>query len=133
MKVKILAVADYASVDEATKKVNILGIFSTIFAQTFPAKHRRMVIVAKISADLEDTAGERSLTITVWDDDRKNELAQLATPFTIPHVASGVRPDFNAVWEINQLEFSSPGHYEIVVSVDDVELGTTSIELIHFK
>jgi hypothetical protein len=132
MKLKILAIADYATVDEITQKLNILGIFSAIFAREFPARHRRLVVVAKIAAELSDTADERRLTITLCNDD-KVELVQLETSFSIPHGASGIRPDFNAVWEINQLEFPHAGHYQIAVEVDDVELGTTSLELIPFK
>jgi hypothetical protein len=132
MKLKILAVADYATVDEITKKLNILGIFSTIFAREFPARHRRLVIVAKIAAELSDTADERRLTITLCDDD-KVELVQFEASFSIPHGASGIRPDFNAVWEINLLEFPHDGHYQISVEVDNAELGTTSLELIHIK
>jgi hypothetical protein len=132
MILKILAVADYATIDEITKKLNILGIFSTIFAREFPARHRRLVVVAKIAAELSDTAEERKLTITLCDDD-KVELVQFEASFSIPHDTSGIRPDFNFVWEINLLEFPHAGHYQIAVEVDDVELGTTSLELIPFK
>lgn len=132
MKLKILTLADYATIDVATRKLTIVGAFTVIFAKQFPVKHRRMVIVAKIAAELGDTADQHEVKVTLEDDDNV-EVAQLITPFSIPHVKTGVRPDFDLLWEINQLEFPHDGHYRITVAIDGKDVGDTSIQLMQIN
>lgn len=129
MKLQMLVLADYASKDTATQKLNILGVFSKIHAKEFPVKHRRMVIVAKIVADYTDTTDNRNLAINLSDEDGL-QLIELKTQFHIPHGEAGHRPDFDILWEVNFLEFPHEGYYQLVVSIDSQEIGTTSVELI---
>jgi hypothetical protein len=130
MRLTILALADYGSVDVTTQKMNILGIFTQMLSRQYPFKHHRFVIIAKIVADLGDSSEPHNLVMTMADADAKTVIARLETKITIPFDQQGRRPDFNLILELNTLEFPHPGDYQVLISVDDIELGATSIELI---
>jgi len=129
MKLKILAIADYAREDGISRKLDILGIFSRIYTSKFPAIHSRMVIVAKVEAELGDDTEPKDFSVTFADQDGL-KLLEISAPFKIPHGEQGIRPDFNFIWELNGLEFPHAGHYQLQANIDGKELGTTSIELI---
>ena len=128
MKIQLIITADYASIDQATQKLNILGAFTRIHARTFPIRHQRMVLAVKIAAELGDSTETRLFKVVLVDSDGM-ELLQVSGPLKIGHESDGTRPDFIAVLELNDLEFPHPGHYEFKVYVDDQELGNTSIGL----
>jgi hypothetical protein len=129
MKITTLLTADHASVEQATGKVHILGAFTRIFAEQFPCIHRRMAVVIKLRPDLGDHANERELAL-VLKDENGIELMRFSVPFTFNYGDLGVRPEFNAVLELNNLHFPKAGLYEFEVYVDDQLQGGTSIELI---
>jgi hypothetical protein len=129
MKVLMLLVADYASFERATGKLNILGAFTRITARQFPATHPRLAVVIKVGADLGDLPDDRTLTVKLLDADA-TELMQYSAPFRIPHGPGGVRPEFNAVLELNNLPFPQPGTYEFRVYIDEQQYGSISIEVV---
>lgn len=129
MKIATLLTADYASVEQPSGKVNILGAFTRIFAEQFPCTHRRMAVVVKIKPELGDHPNERELAIVLMDEDG-TELMRFLVPFAFQYGERGVRPEFSAVVELNNLQFAKSGVYEFEVYVDDQLQGSTSIELI---
>ena len=130
MKIQILTTADYASVDSATGKMNILGIFNRINAQQFPTTHPRMVLALKLAADSPTESGEpRSILLRLTDEDGK-ELFQIATVVQMPRDQFGIRQDANLTIEFNALEFPHPGTYEFAVLEDGEKIGETVINLV---
>jgi hypothetical protein len=132
MKLMMLITADYASIDRATGKLNILGAFSRISTKKFPTKHKRMAVVVKIRAELGDHSDLRALSVVMVDEDGTEHI-RVPGRFRLPPGHGGVRPEFNAVLELNGLKFPKPGTYEFRVLVDEEMLGYTSIELVEIK
>ncbi len=132
MKLMMLIAADYASIDRATSKLNILGAFTRISAKKFPTKHSRMAVVVKIRAELGDHSDRRVLSVVMADEDGTEHM-KVSGPFQLPPGHGGVRPEFNAVLELNGLKFPKPGTYEFRVFVDEEMLGYTSIELVEIE
>lgn len=129
MKLTIALAADYASVEQATGKLNVLGVFTRINAPRFPATHPRLALVAQIRPELGDHTNQRNLKVLLVDSDGV-ELLQIAGSFRLPHADSGPRPDFNIVLELNNLIFPHPGEYEFQISTDDENLGDIPLELV---
>jgi hypothetical protein len=129
MKLMMCVTADYASIDTGTGKLNILGAFTRITAKQFPARHNRMALVVKIGPELGDHPDPRELSVVLVDEDGTDYL-RVSMPFQLPHGDRGVRPEFNAVLELNNLEFPRPGIYEFRVYVDGEMQGQTSIQLV---
>lgn len=130
MQLTMLITADYASVEQGTGKLNILGAFTRILARDFPVRHRRMAVVVQIRPELGDSPDEHILRVLLTDADEA-EILQVSGPFSLPHrKGEGPRPDFNAVLEINDLIFPYPGTYKLAVFSDDVQLNDTPIEVV---
>lgn len=129
MKIKMFLIADYASVDSASGKMNVLGVFDKISAAEFPTRHHRLAVVAKIAADPLENTNEETLKIVLVDADG-TEYLQWSSNFSIKRDEKGERPDANFILELNNLEFPKPGFYEFRLDVDDANLGVAPLELI---
>lgn len=132
MKIATLLTADYASVEQPSGKLNILGAFTRILAHQFPCTHRRMAVVVKLKPELGDHSSERELSVVLRDEDG-TEFVRFSGPFEFQYGERGIRPEFTAVLELNNVQFPKPGLYEFVVYVDDQLQGRTSMELIQIE
>jgi hypothetical protein len=132
MKIQMLIVADYASVDLATGKLNILGAFTRINAKQFPTIHNRLAVAVKLTAEdpLENTQ-PRNFRLVLTDDDGL-DLFQLSNVVSLKRDANANLQDANVIIEINALEFPHPGIYEFGVYIDDKKIGDTPIQLTQF-
>jgi hypothetical protein len=130
MKIQMLITADYASVDLASGKINILGAFARISTRQFPAIHPRLALVVKLAPDGPlETTEPRNVTIRLTDADGA-ELFITSGIVTLGRDENGNRQDVNIILELNQIVFPHPGVYEFSVSVDELEIGNTAIELV---
>jgi hypothetical protein len=125
MELLTILAADYANVASGDK-LNVMGIFSTIHATTFPARQQSMYIVIKLGADLGEYGQNRNLTVKFMDADGKL-LHQVSLPFSIPTARGGVRPDINFVLGFNDIVFPQPGRYQFSVLVDKDVKGSLSL------
>lgn len=130
MKIQMFVIADYASVDLATGKLNILGAFTRITAKQFPVIHNRLAVAIKLAADSPlETTRPRNFRLVLTDADGQ-ELVQVSGAVGIPRDENGNRQDANVILELNALEFPHPGVYEFSVYIDDEKLDDASIELL---
>ncbi len=130
MKIQMLIAADYASVDVASGKLNILGAFTRISAKQFPVVHHRMAVVVKLAADdPTETTDPRKFDLILADADG-TELLQLSNWVSIPRDPLGNRLDANVILELNRLEFAHPGTYEFSVVIDGEKIGDTAIYVV---
>jgi hypothetical protein len=132
MKVLLLLVADHASVESNTGKLNILGAFRTIMASQFPVRHHAMSLVVKLGGEMGDKPNPHSLSASFTDDDGR-ELLKVSGSFNMPHGEPGIQPEFNAVMEFREMVFSRPGTYRFYIRVDDAQLiESTAIQVVQF-
>lgn len=131
MKLLTILASDYANITQ-DGKINVMGIFRSIYATTFPAKHLSMVLVVKLVAELGEFGDERQLIIKLLDSDG-NELMRYETPVIVPKPSGGRRPEINAIIQINEIIFPQPGIYEFSVVVDKDVKGSLPIELMQLK
>lgn len=118
MKVLMLIVADHASVEPSTGKLNILGAFRQIQAAAFPTQHPAMSVVTKIGGEYNDKPNPHTLSISLTDEDG-HELLNISGPFDMPRADPGIQPEFNTVIELRGIVFPHPNTYSFVVRIDD--------------
>lgn len=132
MKNQVLLTADFASIDQATGKMNILGAFNRIFAKQFPAVHPRMALAIRLAAsEVNETTEPRQIEVTLTNEDGV-ELFQITGVVQFPIDKRGFRQEVNMVIEINLIEFPQAGSYEFIVKCEgeEEEVARTAIELI---
>lgn len=129
MELMMLITADQASVDAATKKLNILGAFGQINIGKFPARYRRMALVIGIRAELQDHHDQRTLAVEMTDADN-NKLFHISGPVRFPMTGTGRPGHINAVLELNDLPFPNPGEYVFTVYMDKEQIGRTTIDVV---
>jgi hypothetical protein len=131
MELLTILAADYANIAQGDK-INVMGIFRTIFAPSFPARHPSMFLVVKLGADLGEYGDERTMTIKLLDADG-NELMRYPMQIRIPQPSGGQRPEVNALLQINDVVFPSAGRYQFSVFIDKDNKGDLAIDVIQTK
>ncbi len=120
MNVTLGVIADYANVSREGK-LNIVGIFDTIYAQTFPCLHSQLMVILKIEADLNDsTAAERTFDLTLVDE-HSQEILALNGHFNFKNSLPGELPSASSQLTLQNLIFKEPGNYSFKLSIDGVE------------
>lgn len=117
MEIDLALLADAATIDNSGK-LNILGVFDRITAQSFPAQHSRITLVLRFAAGLQE-AGAHQVEIRLRDPSggevvRLNGEMQLgpgsrgaAAGVKVPHVLN-----------LDGMVFPEPGLYNFDVWVD---------------
>lgn len=128
MDLLTILTADYANI-AVGDKLNVMGIFRSITAKQFPARHPTMHLVIKLAATLGEYGQERLMTIKLFEPDG-DEILSYPVIIKVPEGKGGLRPEINAVIEMRDVIFPHPGRYEFVVLVDKDVKGTYSLEVI---
>jgi len=115
MQIRIAALADYTNITE-NKKLNILGIFSQIYAISTPAVHPQMQLVVQFAFYPAET-GEKNIRIILQDLDA-NPILSLDGKANIPHPEGPDPVVVNQVIALQNVVFPKYGSYEFVIEVD---------------
>jgi len=114
MKVELLCLCDFASVD-AGGKLNLLGVFDSIQINETPASHGLAALAGKISFQAEE-AGLKKFKIGFYDPERKL-----------------VMPPMEAEIEVNPLENESTANAQIVLLISQIRLPSFGKYLIELE
>lgn len=128
MQLLTILAADYANVAEGGK-LNVMGIFTNIFATSFPVMHPSMYLVVKLSPDFPEYGQQRKITISLVDEDGKLEVAKITGDIDIPLPFNGRKPEINFTIDLKNLVFPKPGVYQFTVLVDKDYKGSLAIHL----
>src|SRR5881392_3959705 len=116
MEVKLALLADGANVSREGK-LNLLGIFDTLFARSFPTTHPQMQLVIRFEAAAHEAGSTRQVEIQLVAGDG-NVLFRLPGALTVqpPGLGDAIRMDH--VLTLNHVQFERPGRYRFDVLVD---------------
>ncbi len=128
MELLTILAADYANVAQGGK-LNVMGIFKTVYSSNFPARHSSMFVVVKLGADLGEYGDDRVFRLKLLSADGK-ELMQFEQPIKIPQPQDGQRPEVNVILQINDIIFPEPGRYQFSVLIDKDLKGALPIDLL---
>jgi 4-aminobutyrate aminotransferase-like enzyme len=112
MRIRIAVLADYASISLGDK-LNVLGIFSNIFARAEPVVHPQMQLVLQFEFDASE-AGKKNARIILQDDDGR-ELLSMNGEIAVPRAPHGEPIVVNQILLLNNTNFPQFGHYEFAV------------------
>lgn len=129
MELPILLVADYANLSELGK-LNVMGIFTTVYARQVPARHPEMYLIGKFTAGPAEYNTTRRLTIKLLNQDATKELLNWSQVITVPTGTAGRRADMNFILQLRDIVFPDTGAYQFSVLVDNDEKGTLPLEVV---
>ncbi len=132
MELTFLHLAEYANTTE-DRKLNVMGIFSNINAQNFPATHPQMYLIAQLTAKASEYGRNFKLTVKLLDEDATNEVISFSAPATVPTTNNGLPVSMNFTLRLVNTVFPKPGTYEFSVLVNDDEKGTLPLEVIQLS
>ena len=129
MKITKALLADYANITREGK-LNVLGIFQTIGAITFPVRHPQMQLIFMWSADPTEAGRDRQIEIQMCDADGKKILG-LTGPFKVPPPPQpGKMVEGNEILNLNGLVFEKAGAYKFNILVDNDLEGEASFDVV---
>lgn len=117
MDIDLALLADAATVDSAGK-LNILGVFDRLGADSFPARHPRLSLVLRFTAGLPE-AGTHQVDISLRDPEG-DEVVHMDGEMQLNPGGGGATDAIRVphVLNIDGLVFPRAGRYAFDVSVD---------------
>lgn len=128
MEIKQVILADYANVSREGK-LNVLGIFSDIYAQNFPAVHPQMQVVISWTATKTEAGRKKTMQVELHNADGKR-LLSLGGEVALPEGAPGRALGGNFILPIPPVRFDEPGSYAFIVMINDEERGRASFDVV---
>ena len=126
MKVPLAVLCDAANVSREGK-LNILGVFSDLWAGQFPCTHPSLTLVVGLEATFTER-GEHAVDIRLVDADG-GELLKLDGRVNVQGPRPG-RPIFTqAILQLNNISFPKPGSYTLDILVDRRHERSVSLEV----
>ncbi len=116
MDVTLALLADAANVSREGK-LNLLGIFDTIFAHAFPSTHPQMQVVLRLEAEPAEAGSTRNVEVLLLTPDGE-VLFRLAGSITVQARGAGDRIRMDHVLTLNNVQLERPGRYRFHVVVD---------------
>lgn len=119
MDVQVAVLADYANI-AAGDKLNVMGIFDTLFAPAFPTVQPFMVLALRLRLGYEDGGRTHDLAVSLRDEDGR-EYLRAAAKANVPKIEPGRFQNVNQVINFAGMGFGKPGTYAFHVAWDGVE------------
>jgi len=116
MQVALALLADGANVTREGK-LNLFGIFDTIFARTFPTTHPQMQLVLRFEAEAAEAGSRRAVEVQLLDGEDR-PLFRLPGAMTVERRAVGDRVRMDHILTLNNVQLERPGRYRFNVFVD---------------
>ncbi len=116
MDVTLALLADAANLS-VEGKLNLLGIFNTVYAPTFPASHPQMQLVLQFRATPAEVGRKRTIEVEFRDADGK-KLGSTVAQLVVPKGEPGHPIQVGHIIAISGLRLEKPGDYEFHILVD---------------
>lgn len=131
MKIPVAFLADEANISQ-DGKLNVMGIFDRIAASAFPTVHPKMVFVFRIHAEFTDVGRTAAVQVRLVDEDG-GVIFEANGEIVSPTVNPGEFSTANQVFSLVGVQFSQPGVYKFLVSVDELELHETPFMVVQVE
>lgn len=125
MKLTYALVCDHAflSID---RKVNIIGVFETINAQSFPVNHQKFTLVGSI-APSKDTF---KMAIDIVAEDTEKSILKDVQERDVILPANNAGKNFNFIIEILNTVFPQAGYFLVKIVIDGKPLSSLKLLLL---
>lgn len=127
MEVDLAVVADAANVSQEGK-LNVLGVFDTIWARKFPFRHSAMVFVLRVRADFTEQ-GHHQMEVRLIDADG-GQLFKAEGPLHVPAGTPGRQVKPHVIMGLSGISFPKPGDYSFEVLVGGQHLRSVPLYVV---
>jgi uncharacterized protein DUF6941 len=127
MEVKLALLADGANMSREGK-LNLFGIFDTIFARSFPVTHPQMQLVLRFEAPAREAGKTCQVEVQLVADDGR-VLFRLPGTLTVQPRGLGDAVRMDHVLTLNNVPFERPGRYRFDVLVDGETAAVVPLEV----
>jgi hypothetical protein len=125
MELTLALLADGANLSREGK-LNLFGIFDTIFARTFPTTHPQMQLVLRFEAGPEEAGQTHTVEVQFAADDGR-VLFSLPGALTVQPRAFGDRVRMDQIIGLSNVQLERPGRYRFQVLVDGTPLAVVPL------
>jgi hypothetical protein len=101
MRVLVAALADYANI-AVGDKLNLSGVFDTIWVRQFPSVHPQMFLALRLEFDYDDGGRDHALQVIVENQDGK-QFTNATARMGIAPIAPGTRLVANQILAFQQI------------------------------
>jgi hypothetical protein len=116
MEIQVAVLADCANV-APPEKLNVMGVFDTIYAPAFPCVHPFMALALRLKIDHEDGGRTHELVVSLRDEEQK-EYARATGKLDVRPMATGEVAHVNQILNFAGLGFGQSGRYAFHISWD---------------
>jgi hypothetical protein len=116
MDVTLALLADGANVSREGK-LNLLGLFDTIFARSFPTTHPQMQLVLRFEAEASEAGARREVEVRFLAADGR-VLFRLPGAVMVQQRGAGDRVRMDQILMLNNVQLEAPGRYRFQVVLD---------------
>jgi hypothetical protein len=116
VRVILALLADYANVSREGK-LNIMGVFDSIYARSFPVTHPHMQLVIRFEAEAAEAGSTRQIEVQLQAQDGEL-IFRLPASMTIQRGDPGEVVRADHILAMNNVAFAEPGRYAFRVLVD---------------
>ncbi len=131
VQVTLALLADYANVSKEGK-LNILGIFDNINAQSLPATHPQMQLVLTLEADRGDADKEHKIEIELIDADG-TKLFSIGGDLRFASPPPGEHIKVNHIIQLNNLQFNRFGNHEFKIRINKEVRQSVPLSVVEVK
>lgn len=127
MEVALAVLADHANISREGK-LNILGIFDTIFARDFPAIHPQALLIVRFEADISEAGSKKPIEIRLIDEDGAVILT-VTGEVTLGKPEPGEIMQANALLTLTNIVFPHPGRFTFKIHVNQEYKGEVALRV----
>jgi hypothetical protein len=127
MDLSFMLISDYANTT-GDGKLNVMGIFGSITATSFPTTHPEMFVIAQLAASPAEYNRAFKFELKLMDEDGQ-QIGNIITDAVVPVPETGRYIRLNHVLRLVNITFPKPGEYEFVVLIDNDVKGALPIEV----
>jgi Family of unknown function (DUF6941) len=125
MKVEIFTLCDFASADSGGK-LNIIGVFDTIWTREIPAAYALCALAIRIRFDKIEE-GLKKIKISFVDSDGNPVMPTMEMQMPV-HIPSSLQHgNAQVVFLIPQMKFSNFGEYSVDLAIDGRQEASTPL------
>jgi hypothetical protein len=128
MHLSVAVIADHANVAKG-EKLNVFGIFDTIWSQKFPMIHPFMVLALRVILTFEDGGRPHKLQIILEDEDGRDFLRAEAAMNPMK-IAAGAVVSSNIVLNFAGLRFQRASRYGFKIIADGTLIATVPLTVV---
>jgi len=116
MDVTLAVLADYANISQEGK-LNIMGVFDAIYAESFPTIHPEMKLVVQYEAGTADGQAVHQIEIQLMDADGRKPMV-VNGQVGVGEVHAGFPVKANSILNLRNAQFERPGDFVFNILVD---------------